>query len=328
MTLLRPASLAILAWATLAGNMLVMLQGALVRATGSGAGCGSHWPSCQGEVIPLAAGTETLLEFGHRLLSLVVFVLGAVLLIRAWRHRRARPSLFAFAGAAFVFLLLEVLLGAATVLLGLTGDNATVGRGIMVASHLVNSMLLVGTLAGAVVFARERSPAWPLRIGHQRLPALILGGGLFGMLVLMFSGGVAAMGDTMFPAESLGQGLAADFDLASHPLIRLRVLHPLIAVLVGTYLFFSLGLGLRLGLVVEARRLALMLLGVYSLQLAIGTVNLAFLAPVPLQLLHLALAILSFGLLAAVTVTALGFPTTRAERGRGAGGARALGEGT
>ena len=57
------------AWGVLGINLLVILWGAYVRATGSGAGCGSHWPLCNGEVVPRSAGLATLIEFTHRATS-------------------------------------------------------------------------------------------------------------------------------------------------------------------------------------------------------------------------------------------------------------------
>lgn len=303
----KPSTLT-LAWITLLGNVVVILQGAFVRATGAGAGCGSHWPTCNGTVVPLGATAETMIEFSHRLLSLGVLVLGAWLLRRTYRLRRERPGMFRFAAVAFVFLIIEALLGAATVLLSLTGDNVSMARGLMVAVHLVNSLLLVGALAGTVVYARDRSSSWPLGLERQGALATVLSVGLIGMLVLMFSGGIAAMGNTMFPFASIAEGLAADFDPASHPLIRLRILHPLIAVTVGIYLFVSLGIGWWLKPVPGAKGLVKMLFSVYLIQLAIGTLNLALLAPIALQLLHLAFAVLSFGLLCAVALVMLGAP--------------------
>ncbi|MFN8454080.1 MAG: COX15/CtaA family protein [Anaerolineae bacterium] len=56
-------------WTVLAYNLAVILWGAFVRASGSGAGCGSHWPLCNGEVIPRTPQMETLVEFTHRLTS-------------------------------------------------------------------------------------------------------------------------------------------------------------------------------------------------------------------------------------------------------------------
>lgn len=306
-TVFRPASVS-LAWTALIGNVVVVLQGAVVRATGSGAGCGSHWPTCQGDVIPLDPSVATLIEFSHRLLTMVVFLLGVWLLVRAWRSRRSMPGFTAFATASFVFLLVEAGIGAATVLFGLTGDNATLARGLVVAFHLVNSLLLVGCLTGTVVFARADAPAWPLPFRRQGLLSGVLGFGLIGMVVLIFTGGIAAMGNTMFPAESLLQGIAADFDPTSHLLIRLRILHPLIAISIGVYLFVALGLGWWLKPAASARGLARTLFGVYVIQLVLGTANLAFLAPIPLQLLHLATAVVAFALLFALSLTMLGSP--------------------
>ena len=251
-----------LAWACLVGNAVVILQGAFVRATGAGAGCGSHWPTCNGTIVPLNPSVETLIEFSHRLLSLAVLLLGAWLLKRAFSVRKEQRGFFVFALASFIFLIFEALLGAATVLFGLTGETISTARGIMVAAHLVNSLLLMGALTLSVVYARGNVP-WPLHIRRQGAVSIVLLVGLVGMLFLMFSGGIAAMGNTMFPSDSLSEGLAADFDSTSHPLIRLRILHPLIAITVGIYLFLSLGLSRWLKPVPEARRLTKALFTVY-----------------------------------------------------------------
>ncbi len=304
----KRVSTSALAWTTLWANVVVIIQGAFVRATGSGAGCGSHWPTCHGEIVPLSGDVHTAIEFTHRLLSLVVLFLGAWLLRRVWRERAENRGVYVFGAAAFVFLLIEALLGALTVLWGLTGDNQSTARGLMVATHLVNSLFLIGALAGTVVYARRERPAYPLRLARQGPLLTVLLVGLIGMQVLMFSGGIAAMGNTMFPSESLAEGLAADFDADSHPLIRLRILHPLIAIAVGVYLFLALGLARWLKPVSAGRGLRRWLLGTYLVQLFVGAVNLALLAPIALQLLHLGLAVQAFGLLAALSVVMLGAP--------------------
>lgn len=296
---------------TIAANALVILQGAFVRATGSGAGCGRHWPLCNGEVVPLSGGVHTAIEFTHRLLSLGVLILGAWLFRRVWRLRREQRGLWVFTLLATIFLLIEAGLGALTVLWGLTGDNQSVARGLMVATHLVNSLLLVGALAGVYLYARPNPPAWPLRLRGQGALGGVLLIGMLGMQVLMFSGGIAAMGNTMFPSESLAAGLAADFDPESHPLIRLRILHPIIGITVGIYLFLSLGTAWWIKPAPEARPLAQSLFGVYLVQLGIGTLNLALLAPIVLQLLHLGLAVVSFYLL---TMLSLVLVSSNAQR--------------
>jgi len=210
-----------LAWLTLVVNVIVILQGAVVRATGSGAGCGRHWPTCNGEVVPLAHSVESAIEFSHRLLSLGALVCGLIMLIVAIRSRKNKSGFFVFATASFIFLVIEALIGAGTVLFGLTGDNVSTARGLLVSFHLVNSLLLVGALTLAVLYSGRKNSneqvepvlsLWPLQIAKQPLLSTVLGLGLLGMLFLMFSGGIAAMGNTMFPSESLQEGFAADFD--------------------------------------------------------------------------------------------------------------------
>lgn len=295
-----------LAWIALVANCVVILQGAVVRITGSGAGCGSHWPTCNGAVVPLNPTLETGIEFSHRLLSFGVLVIGVWLFMRARRQRRENPGMAAFATASLCFLVLEAGIGAATVLLGLTGDNTSVARGVWVAAHLVNSLLLIGMLSATVVYARPNRPAYPLRVGRQAAVASVLGLAVLGTLLLSFTGGIAAMGNTIFPTGSLAEGLRADFDPASHPLIRLRILHPLIAIAVGTYLFVGLGLSWWLKPVTGARRTAQLLLGVYLAQLVVGAGNLFLKGPAPVQLLHLGMAVAAFGLLFAYSVEQLG----------------------
>ena len=143
----------VLAWTTLSVNTIVILQGAVVRATGSGAGCGRDWPRCQGEILPLDHGLATWIEFSHRALSGVALLFGIWLLVKAVRLRHDLPGFLPFAIISAIFLLFEALIGAGTVLTGLTGDNVSVARGLLVAFHLLNSMLLVGALALTTVHA-------------------------------------------------------------------------------------------------------------------------------------------------------------------------------
>ena len=90
--------LARFAWLLLACNIGVILWGAYVRASGSGAGCGSHWPLCNGEVIPRLPATATLIEYSHRLTSGAA-LLGVVALF-VWTRRVRPPRDPARAGAA------------------------------------------------------------------------------------------------------------------------------------------------------------------------------------------------------------------------------------
>ena len=226
--------------------------------------------------------------------------MGFWLLSAAIRNRMALPSMLRFAVASMVFLLLEALIGAGTVLTGLTGDNVSVARGLLVAFHLVNSLLLMGSLALATLCAYPGQPWPPSGNGNVGL-SLVMLLGLVGMLVLMFSGGIAAMGNTMFPPETLQAGLVEDFSQEAHPLVRMRLLHPILAVAVGGYLWFIYVVSGWVKPGPQCRKYRRGLFGAYCVQLVVGTANLALLGPVLLQLLHLALAILSFALWTVVT---------------------------
>lgn len=303
---MKPARLA---WTTLSINLIVILQGAVVRATGSGAGCGRDWPRCQGEILPLDHGLATWIEFSHRALSGVALLMGIWLLLKAVRLRHDLPGFLPFAVISAIFLLFEALIGAVTVLTGLTGDNVSVARGLLVAFHLLNSMLLVGALALTTAHAypgRTWPPVWTDQTGLK----ILISVGLLAMMILMFSGGIAAMGNTMFPPESLQEGLSEDFSSAAHPLIRLRILHPFLGIGVGVYLWLSFVATGWLKPAPQIRRFRNLLLAVYGLQLLVGTVNLAMLGPIPLQLLHLALAVAAFALWSVVGWLTLSAPRT------------------
>jgi len=274
------------AWLTLVANVLVVLWGAYVRATGSGAGCGGHWPLCNGVVVPREPALATLIEYTHRLSSGVALLLVLGLLVWAWRAyprgSRIRGSSLAAAG----FMVLEALLGAGLVLFELVAGNTSAVRAFAGALHLLNTFLLLAALTLTASWATWPYPGGRARPGKGR--ALAFGIGLLGVLFIGMTGAIAALGDTLFPSTSLLSGFMQDLDPQSNLLLRLRGLHPIVAIAVSFYL---------IGLIrfqQEASRtpgrLPALLIGIIALQLAAGAINVLLLAPVWLQLLHLALA--------------------------------------
>jgi heme A synthase len=277
------------AWSVVAVNLFVILWGALVRATGSGAGCGRHWPLCNGEMLPRDPGLTTLIEFTHRATSGIALLLVAILF---WWSRRALPPGHRARAAAvwsLVFITIEALIGAGLVLLELVGNDDSLGRAVYLAGHLLNTFLLLAALAltahwsgaaGRTPDPRPRSGAVPW----------LLGFGLAGILVVGITGAIAALGDTLFPARSLAEGLRADGDPAAHYLVRLRVLHPVLAILAGIYLsgmVWAVGRARPAALESRwARAVTLLVL----LQLVVGLTNLFLLAPTSVQLVHLLVA--------------------------------------
>ena len=275
------------AWGVLAYNILVILWGAYVRATGSGAGCGSHWPLCNGEVIPRAQQVETLIEFAHRLTSGLSLLLVVGLLVWAWRaYPKGHPARLG-AGLSIFFIFTEALVGAGLVLFEWVAKDASSGRVISMAVHLVNTFLLLASLTLTAWWA---SGGEALRLKGQGAPLWFFLVGFLGIMTLGVTGAVTALGDTLFPASSLAEGFAQDLSPTAHFLVRLRVWHPVIAILVGFYLLLVAGLAAMFRGERRIRRAATVLAALFVTQLSAGLVNLILLAPVWMQIVHLFLA--------------------------------------
>ena len=280
------------AWGVLAYNVAVILWGAYVRATGSGAGCGSHWPLCTGQVIPRGAATATLVEFSHRLTSGLALL--AVVALAIWVRRACPQGHPARRGAVWslIFILGEAAIGAGLVLFELVADNATMARALFMGAHLVNTFVLLAFLTLTADWLSNRGAPVLLRGGASALhPGVALALSLGAVLILATgtSGAVAALGDTLYPSASVGEAMRADLSVTSHFLIRLRVLHPAIAVATALLLMFGAP-RLAAGESERPRRLAWALSVAAALQLVAGFLNVVLLAPVWMQLVHLLLA--------------------------------------
>ncbi|TVR03353.1 MAG: heme A synthase [Deltaproteobacteria bacterium] len=278
---------------TLAYTMLVILWGAWVRITGSGAGCGQHWPTCHGEIIPTAPSMETFIEFFHRVTSgLAVLVVIALLVLAVKTFPKGH---LARRGAwlTFIFILIECLIGAALVVFALVGDNDSATRAILMAIHLVNTSLLTGVMLLAVWWARRNIPlGWSLdtRLGlHLAISMGVL-------MLINASGAVTALGDTLYPIRvEPGTGLIERLDVATlstrNFLIQMRIWHPFIAVAGGIWLIVHAAmaaLGARRDRAV--RIWAGWVAGLVAVQLVCGVVNILLGAPGWMQILHLFLA--------------------------------------
>jgi cytochrome c oxidase assembly protein subunit 15 len=282
-----PARVARFAWITLCYNVAVILWGAYVRASGSGAGCGSHWPLCNGEVVPRAPRIETLIELSHRLTSGLALIAVVILLVATWRSCAPGHPARRAAAWSMIFMLSEAAVGAGLVLFQLVADNASAARAMFGATHLLNTFLLLASLA-LTAYWLSGEPEVSLA-GRGKLVAGLAALAV-GILLVAVSGSIAALGDTLYPAKSLAEGIGADLSASSHILIRLRFIHPMLAVLVAGALMAAAP---RLPVPEEAqmgRELRYDLVGFVALQVAAGFANLILLAPILMQLIHLLLA--------------------------------------
>ena len=275
------------AWINLAYMVAVILWGTFVRATGSGAGCGEHWPLCNGEVLPRAKALETVIEFTHRTTSGLIGFLLLIQLAFAF-VLYSKGSWIRKAAVASTFLVLtEGAVGALLVKKGLVANNASLDRAIVVSLHLINTFLLVAAQTLTAWYASGRKAP---DFSKKSRTLWILGIGIFGLLWVGSTGAVTALGDTLFPPKSLSEGFAQDFDLASHFLVRLRVWHPVFAACTTAYLFFMGFFAIPKDAPEKTKQLGATVSLLAGSQLLVGFINITLLAPTWMQLTHLFLA--------------------------------------
>ena len=274
-------------WIVLGYTIVVILWGAFVRATGSGAGCGNHWPLCNGEVIPREPLLETIIEISHRLTSGLLLIMIVVLTFFSFRLYPKGHIVRRGGVLTLVLVIIEALFGAALVLLELVAHNASLTRAFSTSLHLVNTLVLVGAITLTGMWAR--GIAAPDFKGRGRMLTWIIIGVMM-TLLLGASGGIAALGDTLFPVTTFAEGLAQDVDMTANVLLRLRVLHPVIAIATGIVMVVVSQVIAQMNPVAGTRQASRVLLAAYVGQLGLGTINMVLLAPIPIQLLHLLLA--------------------------------------
>lgn len=276
-------------------TLFVILFGAVVRITGSGAGCGQHWPTCQGELAHLPKKLETAIELTHRLTSgLSMFLVFALAFLSFRAFERAHPARRA-AVAACIFMIVEALVGAALVLLELVGNNDSLWRAVVMAVHLVNTLALLAAMVVSIWTVR-RPKLHRLDWGFSGDGAWAYGGALV-LAVVSAAGAVTALGDTLYPvAKVLEQGASGAGSV--HFLNTLRGVHPVMAVIGAAVLVWGAG---RLAdteskgddrdaEIGPRTKMARIIVFLVILQVFLGLLNIVLSAPGWMQVLHLACA--------------------------------------
>lgn len=274
------------AWFFAGYLVLVILFGAWVRIEGAGAGCGNHWPTCNGDIIPQAPETKTIIEFTHRVTSGICGIFALVLVGWSWRVSR---RVFWAAVATLIFVLLEGFIGAVLVKRELVAGDASLSRAVVISLHLINTMLLMAAATATAWWAGGYGKNDQLRAGRGVLLAVVLA-----LVLTNSTGAVTALGDTLFPKQPARDGsllaqVQEDLSPGQHFLVRLRILHPVVAVFSA---MLMLGVFLGLGRRREAkgtRAAKLLRAGQHTVltQLVLGVVNILLAAPGWMQILHL-----------------------------------------
>lgn len=295
------------AWSVLAVNQAVILWGAFVRATGAGAGCGSHWPLCNGEIVPLAPQIETLIEFIHRLSSGAAFVLVIGMAMWAWRAYPAGHRIRGGASVAVLGMLAESLAGASLVLFRWVALDISIGRIVMMPIHLIITFSLLAALALTAWWASSDSvPALQTRGKIFWMLIVALGG----VVILSMAGALTALGDTVLPVPTLTPEAIQNLSPLGQFLVNLRIAHPLVAVGVGAYILFIVRYLLNTSNDALTLRLTWLLGGLFLVQLGAGLLNVYLQAPVWMQITHLLLADVVWIVLILLTSTLLAQNTT------------------
>lgn len=277
------------AWFTLAYNVLVILWGVFLRASKSGDGCGQHWLTCHGEVIPTAPEFKTVIEFSHRLTSGLAFLVVLVLVIWAFRKYAKGHHLRKVAVVSFIFIITEALVGAGLVLTGNTAEAITPYRPYWAIGHLINTFILLTFLTLTAWFASGGKP--PNFKKHPKVTALLVIS-VIGILFVGITGSIASLSNMLFePSGTLVEGLQKDFSADSHILLRLRIFHPISSVLVSVFLIFVAGwLKAKAEDDKQVTRWSGILSILVILQIIFGGATLLTGAPIVMQLIHLLLA--------------------------------------
>lgn len=248
-------------------TLLAILWGAWVRISHSGDGCGDHWPLCGGAYIPDFTQQKTWIEYTHRMMSGIY----GILVITVFFMFRKSPSapIRKFNWILLLLMFSEALLGAALVKGQLVTLDDSVLRLFTMSLHQINSFMLTGVTYLFYLLNKENRT----QLTFNNYYLLIL----FGILPL--TGAAAALSGTLFPSISLLQGILQDFSGDTHLFVRLRIIHPLMALLISA-LIMSWCMAKNLN------RLAFE----FMIAVAVGVITLMTLSPAYLKLTHLLIA--------------------------------------
>ena len=274
------------AWTALYWNVAVVLWGAYVRATGSGAGCGDKWPLCDGDLAGASAKAQTIVEFTHRITSVISLLMVTGLVV--WCGRVTKKGDWARYSAFLAAALLanEALLGAALVLMKHVANDQSIGRILFLCLHFGNTLLLLAALSLTAAWLSNGSRKFTLIAEWQAVSSIGLG--LLAAMVTGIAGTVAALADTLFPSTSLPSSLAQDFSFGTPALLHVRLLHPALAAGAACYVLWGiLRFSIRRNRFSQS---AIALIVLFVVQVGIGITNVLLLSPVWLQIVHLFLA--------------------------------------
>ncbi len=213
-------------------SLISILAGALVRATNSGDGCGSTWPTCNGKIIPTFLDLNEAIEFSHRIVSGILLIITLIIFIQSRQYQKHDLNRKIVNYLTF-FVVFEAVIGAVIVIYEWVGLNSSLPRIIAVPIHLVNTFGLLGSYALLYKSIKYKIKDLSFLFNKKFIFISLL------FLVTAATGSIAALADVLFPNETFIEGLLADFDKSSQILTRLRILHPIFSTVLALVLYFD-----------------------------------------------------------------------------------------
>ena len=271
-------------FAVLCFCLLIILWGAWVRISHSGDGCGQSWPSCQGKYLMDSGEQEkTWIEWIHRATSGLFGIMVILLVLLSFLKFPPKSLVRKISLFMLFFTISEALIGARLVLAGLTGSNTSLARVLTMNIHLLNSLLLTSSIF--ICWRVSLGKQFSLSKAFEKKKSIPLAFICIFFLIAFF-GSFSSLASSLFPSHSLLEGMFLDFNPQSHWLIRLRLLHPLLALLFGGgFLFYYL-----LRFVIHPQSKPILNKGILiflCITLFSGIMNLLLLSPTFLKLTHL-----------------------------------------
>lgn len=273
-----------LAWFNLIWTVLVILWGAVVRATNSGAGCGKFWPLCGQSLIPTFDIFHTYIEFAHRVMSGILLVTIFAMFLygrRLYKADKARRDLNTL---VFVFLIIESLLGAGLVVFELVEDNDSILRIFAVSLHLLNTFVLVALTALNAYYSTSVNTSL-IKLNVRKVSKI----GLLLILVIGISGAVTSLADTLFPPSTFTETMNEWIDPTAHVLQRLRPYHPFFAIAFGLAIIAYLDHFFN-PMTERGKKLKTWIKALIFVQFGLGMLNIVLHVPLYMQITHLLIA--------------------------------------
>lgn len=264
-------------------NLIVVAYGVLVRATGSGDGCGNHWPLCNGNTNTYSGVVAQIIEASHRASTSLDGLLVIGMVIWAFRAFPKGHQARLFSLLAFAFTIVEGIIGAALVKFQLVTGNASVARAWVMSLHVNSTFMLVGAITLTAYAGTNRRLAFK----GQGAVGWLLGLATGVMCFLGVSGAISALGHTLDPVRDV---LKAAEQAGTFWMVKVQPMHPYLAVAGGLFFLLVVTMVAHLRPSPRVRRAAAVFMGAYALELLIGAINIQLKAPDAVQMMHLGIA--------------------------------------